>query len=65
MVDAVRSTFPRVAVVLNTGGMMDSSWLRGDDRISAALLTWQGGRHGVAQSYGRCLCGDECPSGHL
>ena len=38
MVDAVRSTFPRVAVVLNTGGMMDSSWFRGDDRISAALL---------------------------
>ena len=64
MVDAVRSTFPRVAVVLNTGGMMDSSWFRGDDRISAALLAWQGGMEGGSAT-ADVLCGDECPSGHL
>ena len=64
MVDAVRAAFPRVAVVLNTGGMMDSSWFRHDDRIGAALLAWQGGMEGGCAT-ADVLCGDTCPSGHL
>ena len=64
MVDAVRGEFPRVAVVLNTGGMMDSSWFREDARIGAALLAWQAGMEGGSAT-ADILCGDECPSGHL
>lgn len=64
MVDAVRGAFPRIAVVLNTGGMMDSSWFRGDDRIGAALLAWQGGMEG-GLAMADLLMGDDCPSGHL
>lgn len=64
MVDAVRCAFPRVAVALNTGGMMDSSWFRNDARIGAALLAWQAGMEGGAAT-ADILCGDECPSGRL
>lgn len=64
MVDAVRGAFPRVAVVLNTGGMMDSSWFKGDGRIGAALLAWQGGMEGGSAT-ADVLMGDENPSGHL
>ena len=64
MVDAVRGEFPCVAVVLNTGGMMDSSWFREDARIGAALLAWQAGMEGGSAT-ADILCGDECPSGHL
>jgi len=64
MVDAVREAFPRVAVVLNTGGMMDSSWFKGDPRIGAALLAWQGGMEGGSAT-ADVLMGDENPSGHL
>jgi len=64
MVDAVRGAFPRVAVVLNTGGMMDSRWFRDDPRIGAALLAWQGGMEGGSAT-ADVLIGDENPSGHL
>lgn len=64
MVDAVRGAFPRVAVVLNTGGMMDSSWFKDDGRIGAALLAWQGGMEGGSAT-ADVLMGDENPSGHL
>ena len=64
MVDAVRGAFPRVVVVLNTGGMMDSRWFRDDERIGAALLAWQGGMEGGSAT-ADVLMGDENPSGHL
>ncbi|MDO5378889.1 MAG: glycoside hydrolase family 3 C-terminal domain-containing protein, partial [Clostridia bacterium] len=64
MVDAVRGAFPRVAVVLNTGGMMDGSWFKDDERIGAALLAWQGGMEGGSAT-ADVLMGDENPSGHL
>lgn len=64
MVDQVLAAFPRIAVVLNTGGMMDTLWFKDDPRISAALLAWQGGMEGGA-AIADLLCGDVCPSGHL
>ena len=64
MVAQVRAAFPRIAVVLNTGGMMDTSWFKDSDAISAALLAWQAGMEGGLAT-ADILCGDVCPSGHL
>lgn len=64
MVDQVMGAFPRVAVVLNTGGVMDTGWFRNEPRIQAALLVWQGGMEGGLAA-ADLLVGDDCPSGHL
>ena len=64
MVDQVAAAFPRVAVVLNTGGMMDTSWFIDSENISAALLGWQAGMEGGLAT-ADLLVGDVCPSGHL
>ena len=64
MVAKVKSVFPNVAVVLNTGGMMDTSWFKDDSGISAVLLAWQGGMEGGLAA-ADILCGDVNPSGKL
>lgn len=64
MVRAVLAAFPRAAVVLNIGGVMDTRWLREDTRVGAALLAWQGGMEGGLAA-ADILCGDVCPSGRL
>ena len=64
MVDTVQTNFSNVIVVLNTGGMMDTGWFHQNDRIQAALLTWQGGIEG-GNATADILCGDESPSGRL
>lgn len=64
MVEAVTRAFPRVVVVLNTGGMMDTSWFKDVPGIQAALLAWQGGIEGGLAA-ADILCGDTTPSGHL
>ena len=43
MVDTVTANFDKVVVVLNVGGMVDTSWFRNNDRIQGVLLAWQGG----------------------
>ena len=64
MVDQVTEKFSRVLVILNTGGMMDTSWMREKDNVKAVLLAWQAGMEG-----GHCtvdiLLGKVTPSGHL
>ena len=64
MVHAVEETFPRIIVVLNTGGMMDTLWFKDNTKIQASLLAWQGGIEG-GLAMADVLCGDACPSGHL
>ena len=64
MVAAVLSAFDSVIAVLNTGGMMDTSWFKEEPKIKAALLAWQGGMEGGLAA-ADILCGDENPSGHL
>jgi len=64
MVHAVEESFPRVIVVLNTGGMMDTLWFKDNAKIQASLLAWQGGIEG-GLAMADVLCGDVCPSGHL
>lgn len=64
MVDAVCGRFADVAVVLNVGGMVDTSWFANDDRISSVLLAWQGGMEG-GLAMADILLGLESPSGKL
>ena len=64
MVDAVTSAFPRVAVVLDVGGMVDSAWFKDNDRIQSVLLAWQAGIEG-GLAVADILCGDVNPSGKL
>ncbi|MGN0760253.1 MAG: glycoside hydrolase family 3 protein [Candidatus Ventricola sp.] len=64
MVSKVLAAFDRVVVVLNTGGMMDTSWCRASDSVKAVLLAWQGGIEGGG-AMADVLCGRVCPSGRL
>ena len=64
MVEKVKTAFPHVAVVLNVGGMLDTSWFKEDGKISAVLLAWQGGIEGGLAA-ADILCGDVNPSGKL
>lgn len=64
MVDAVTANFANVVVVLNVGGMVDTSWFRNHDGIQGVLLAWQGGMEGGLAA-ADLLCGDSNPSGKL
>ena len=64
LVQAVCGAFSKVAVVLNVGGVVDTSWFAQNPAIQAALLAWQGGMEG-ASAEADLLCGDVCPSGKL
>lgn len=64
MVDAVCKNFTEVAVVLNVGGMIDTSWFAREDKISSVLMAWQGGMEG-GLAMADILLGSESPSGKL
>ena len=64
MVNAVRENFPRVIVVMNVGGMIDTSWFVKDDKIQSVLMAWQGGMEGGLAA-AELLCGIGNPSGKL
>lgn len=64
MVDLVTANFAKVIVVMNVGGMVDSSWFHDDDRIQAVLMAWQGGIEGGLAA-AELLMGEGNPSGKL
>lgn len=64
MVNQVCAAFDKVAVVLNAGGVADVSWFCEDDRISSALLAWQGGMEG-GRATAALLTGKANPCGKL
>ena len=64
LVEAVTGRFCCVVVVLNVGGMVDSSWFYKEAKIQSVLLGWQGGMEG-ASAEADILCGDVNPSGKL
>lgn len=64
MVNQVCAAFDKVAVVLNAGGVVDVSWFCEDDRISSALLAWQGGMEG-GRAIAALLAGKANPCGKL
>lgn len=62
MVDAVKTNFKNVIVILNVGGMVDTSWFAYDSKIQSALLALQGGMEGGLAT-AELLVGDGNPSG--
>jgi len=58
------SAFAEVAVVVNSGGMIDLSWFRSSDKFKSLLLAWQPGMQG-GRALARVLCGEVTPSGKL
>ena len=62
MVDTVTANFEKV--VLNVGGMVDTSWFCDSEKIQGVLLAWQGGMEGGLAA-ADLLCGDVNPSGKL
>ena len=64
MVCDVSAKYANIVVVLNVGGMVDTSWFIHEPKIKAVLLAWQGGMEG-ALAQADILCGDVNPSGKL
>ena len=64
MVADVSARFSKIVVVLNVGGMVDTSWFHHNPKIQGVLLAWQGGMEG-AGAEADILCGDSYPSGKL
>ena len=63
MVETVKAAFPKVVVVLNVGGVVDSMWFADDPQIQSVLMALQGGIEGGAAA--ELLCGIGSPSGKL
>lgn len=64
MVEKVLSIFGSAIVVLNSGGMIDVSWIKNDERITGAVQIFQGGMTG-GDAAADILVGDVAPSGRL
>lgn len=64
MVNKVKESFPKVIVVMNVGGMVDTGWFVQDDAIQSVLMAWQGGMEGGLAA-AELLCGIGNPSGKL
>lgn len=64
LVETVKQNFAHVIVVMNVGGVVDSSWFKDTKEISSVLMGWQGGMEG-GLAMADVLCGDVNPSGKL
>lgn len=64
MIAAVKNCFDKVIVVMNVGGMVDTDWFIGEERIQSVLMAWQGGIEGGLAA-AELLIGDGNPSGKL
>ena len=64
MTEKVLNTFPKAVVVLNTGGVVDTAWIRDDLAVKGCLFMGQAGMEGGLAA-ADLLVGDACPSGHL
>lgn len=64
MIEKVKAEFDRIVVVLNIGGIMDTSWIKKDEKLNGALLAWQGGMEGGLAT-AELLLGKASPCGKL
>lgn len=64
LVEKVMEYFPNIIIVLNVGGMVDTSWFFQNDKISSVLLAWQSGIEGGSAA-AELLCGIGNPCGKL
>lgn len=64
MVETVKANFPKIVLVMNVGGMVDTSWFYDDSSIQSVLMTWQGGIEGGLAA-AELIVGEGNPSGKL
>ena len=64
MLSSVKQHFSKIVVVLNVGGIVDTTWIKNDENISSALMAWQGGMEG-GLAMAEVLTGIVNPSGKL
>ncbi len=64
MLGRVNKYFKNIAVLLNTGNVIDMSWVSDYDNIDSVLYVWQGGMQG-GKAIADVLSGDVSPSGKL
>jgi len=64
MLEKVKAKFRKVVVVLNVGGMCDTTFFKDCDEISSVLMAWQSGMEGGLAT-ADILVGDVNPSGKL
>ena len=64
MLEKVSAAFPKTVVVLNTGGMIETAWLKDNSAVDAVLLAWQGGMEGGLAA-AELIMGEGNPSGKL
>ncbi len=64
MINAVKVNFAKVIVIINSGGITDTSWFYSDDSIQSALFAWVAGMEG-GLALADILTGDTNPSGKL
>lgn len=64
MIAQVEAQFDKIVVVLNIGGVIDTSWIKEDEKLSSALVSWQGGMEGGLAA-AEILTGKVTPSGKL
>lgn len=64
MIAQVEAQFDKIVVVLNIGGVIDTSWIKEDEKLSSALISWQGGMEGGLAA-AELLTGKVTPSGKL
>ena len=64
LIDEASEAFSKIVLVLNVGGVVDSSYFANNPKIGAVLLAWQGGMEG-AMAIADILTGGVNPSGKL
>ena len=64
MLARVDEHFEHIVVLLNTGNIIDMSWMDAYDHIDSVLYVWQGGMQG-GTAIADVLSGDVSPSGKL
>lgn len=64
MVETVKASFPKIVLVMNVGGMVDTSWFHDDSSIQSVLMAWQGGIEGGLAA-AELIVGEGNPSGKL
>ncbi len=60
----IESDFENIAVIVNSGGLIDLSWFKRSEKLKALILAWQPGMQG-GRAMAKILCGEVNPSGRL
>lgn len=64
LIDKLCEKFNKVVIIINSGATIDCEYFAENDKVSALLMSWQGGMEGGA-AIADVICGDVNPSGKM